>query len=59
MGVEGDPTVPDTVMFFMTSFLFGLIDDLTVCGSCISQEKITVGRAKMMKLWGICEGRWV
>jgi hypothetical protein len=58
-GAEVFPSAPDAVGGLMSRFLFGVKDDSTVCSTCKTHDKISLGSGEMLKLGGIWEGREV
>jgi hypothetical protein len=53
------PAAPDAVGRLVSGFLLRVKDDSTVCRTCETQHKISLGSGEMLKLGGIWDGRKV
>jgi hypothetical protein len=51
------PPAPDAIGGLVAGFLLRVKDNSTVCNTCMTQDKISLGSGEMSKLGGICEER--
>jgi hypothetical protein len=54
---ESDPSAPGAVAVFICFRLNRVIDDLVVCSTCSTKDKISSGNGEILKCWGMSCGK--